>query len=479
MSVLLQYVNGHEVNYGPAATLSRQRTAFLNGGAPTLAQRRADLKTLRGLLTDHRADWEAAIAADFGHRAHHETAIMELVPTIEGIDYLSRNLRRFMRPERRHVPALFRMGSARVEYQPLGVVGIISPWNYPVNLALMPLATALAAGNRVMLKVSEFTPITSGLMHRLISQAFDRFQVSVITGDASVAQEFSRLPFDHLMLTGSTKTGRAVMQAASENLVPVTLELGGKSPVIVAPGRVTEHTTRRIAFGKLANAGQTCVAPDYALVHENDVDAFTEAFSTATARLYPNGPDCKSYSTIASDAHFDRLNALIDDARAHGALILPVGRNVAQAANRERTIAPTLILNPAPGMDVMQEEIFGPILPIVTYRTLDQAIDYINERPRPLALYYFGPEGAACDRVLSRTTSGNVGINSTLMHVALDDLPFGGIGHSGMGAYHGIEGFRRFSHAKGIYAQGRRNLADLAQPPYGTAANALLAWKLG
>jgi len=462
----------------PATILDRQREAFLRNGAPDLATRRADLSRLRALLIDNRRELEKAVAADFGHRSCHETALMELVPTVEGIDYLSKNLRRFMAPERRKVSAVFRMGRARVAYQPLGVIGIISPWNYPLNLALMPLATALAAGNRAMLKPSELTPRTSALMQHLLAEAFHADKVAVITGDAEVAKAFSALPFDHLMFTGSTRIGRAVMRAASENLTPVTLELGGKSPAIIARGAVDQTVARRIAFGKLANAGQTCVAPDYVLVHEDELEVFTTAFNTATERLYPNGPVSDDYSTIVSDAHYDRLIGLIEDAKAKGAKIMTMGQDAEKAIKRDRTIAPTLILNPTQAMDVMQDEIFGPILPVMTYRTLDEAITFVNARPRPLALYWFGPSGEDQDRILAETTSGNVGINSTMLHVAQDDLPFGGVGESGIGAYHGVEGFRRFSHAKGIYVQGRWNFADLAMAPFGRLADRLLKFML-
>ncbi|OUD08573.1 coniferyl aldehyde dehydrogenase [Marivivens niveibacter] len=458
--------------------LDLQRTAYLRDGVPNLASRRADLARLRALLVENRRSIEKAVAEDFGHRSHHETALMELVPTINGIDYLSKNLHRFMSPERRQVSALLRMAHANVVYQPLGVVGVISPWNYPVNLALMPLATALAAGNRVMLKPSELTPKTSALIEQLLARAFEPEQVAVVNGDAEVAKAFSALPFDHLMFTGSTKVGRTVMRAASANLTPVTLELGGKSPAVISRGAVDAITARRIAYGKLANAGQTCVAPDYVLVHQDDVEDFATAFETATSRIYPAGPNSDDYSTIISDAHFNRLNGLVEDAKTKGARVVTVGHAPADAAQRKRTIAPTLILNPSVDMDVMQEEIFGPILPVITYQTIDEAIAFINARPRPLALYWFGPAGKARDRVLAETTSGNVGINSTILHVAQDDLPFGGVGESGIGAYHGIEGFRRFSHAKGIYSQGRWNLADMAMAPFGKIANQLLKFML-
>lgn len=454
--------------------LARQRAASLRDGAPTLSARKADLRKLRAAILARREEIERALEADFGHRSRHETAMMEIMPSVQGIDYLHRNLRRFIRPERRHVALTFRFASARVEYQPLGVVGIVAPWNYPLGLALMPLATAIAAGNRAMIKPSEFTPETSALLAGMLGEIFPPEQVAIVTGDAAVGAAFSALPFDHLLFTGSTQVGRAVMRAASENLVPVTLELGGKSPVIVAPGHVNDATASHIAFGKLANAGQTCVAPDYAMVHEDEVDAFRAAYSRAVSTLYPEGPDSADYSSIINDRHFDRLNRLIEDATAKGANILPVGRKSQEAQKRPHTLAPVLVLNPGDDMAIMREEIFGPVLPVLTYRELDEAIAYVNARPRPLALYYFGRDDADCRRLLSRTTSGNVGINNTLMHYAQDDLPFGGVGPSGMGAYHGIEGFRSMSHAKGIYSQGRWNAATLLRAPFGRVADTIL-----
>lgn len=452
--------------------LARQRAAFLNDGPPTLAQRKADLKKLRAAIIGNRSLIEAALKADFGHRSRHETAIMEMVPLVQGIDYLSRNLRRFMRPQRRHVALTFRLAGARVEYQPLGVIGIVAPWNYPLSLALMPLATAIAAGNRAMIKPSEFTPETSALLARLLAGIFPPEQVAVVNGDAAVGAAFTALAFDHLLFTGSTQVGKAVMRAAAENLVPVTLELGGKSPVIVAPGQASRETASGIAFGKLANAGQTCIAPDYVMVHESDVETFRAAYDEAVSDLYPQGPASTDYTSIINDRHFDRLNGLLRDAEDKGARVLPVGRPVKGV--RAHTLAPMLVLDPSEEMAVLQQEIFGPILPLVTYREIDEAIAYVNAHRRPLALYYFGPDDAERRKVLSLTTSGNVGINTTLMHYAQDDLPFGGVGASGMGAYHGVEGFRAMSHAKGIYTQGRWNTANLLRAPFGRLADRVL-----
>ena len=451
--------------------LARQRAAFLRDGPPALARRRADLGKLRAAVLANRDEIERAIAADFGHRSRHETALMELMTLVNGIDYLRRNLRRFMAPTRRHVAPTFWLAGARIEYQPLGVVGIVAPWNYPVSLALAPLATALAAGNRAMVKPSELTPGTSALLERLLGETFPGDQVAVVTGDASVGAAFAALPFDHLLFTGSTRVGRAVMKAASENLVPVTLELGGKSPVIVAPGHAHERAVSSIAYGKLANAGQTCIAPDYAMVHQDDVDAFAAAYGRAVSALYPAGPASDDYTSIVNDRHFERLRGLLDDARAKGARVVELGGQ----AHRPRAMAPALVLGVSDEMALMREEIFGPILPVLPYRAIDEAVAYVNARPRPLALYYFGPDDADRHSVLSRTTSGNVGINTTLMHYAQDDLPFGGVGPSGMGAYHGVEGFRAMSHAKGVYVQRRLNAASLLKAPFGRLADAVLA----
>lgn len=454
--------------------LSLQRAAFQRDGPPSLSQRRADLMKLRRAVVARRSEIEDVLNADFGHRSRHETAIMEVLTLIQGIGYLHRNLRRFMRPTRRRVALPMRFASARIEYQPLGVVGILAPWNYPFSLALMPLATALAAGNRAMVKPSEFTPATSQLLVRMLAENFPQEQVAAVTGDASAGAAFSALPFDHLIFTGSSSVGRAVMKAAGDNLVPVTLELGGKSPVIVAKGYALGHAAAGIAYGKLANAGQTCVAPDYALVHEDEIGAFTAAFGKAVACLYPDGPASDDYTSIVNGRHYARLTGLIDDARAKGARVLEVGCKPDDAGRRPHTLAPTVVLGAKDNMRIMQEEIFGPVLPVLPYRDIGEAIAFVNARPRPLALYYYGGDGGDRRAVLSRTTSGNVTINGTLMHYAQDDLPFGGVGPSGIGAYHGVEGFRALSHAKGIFEQGRWNGGNLLRAPFGRLAEAIL-----
>ena len=461
-----------------AVLLARQRAAFLRDGPPSLVERRANLKKLRAAVLARKADLEAALDADFGHRSRHETAIMEVLPLTWGIDFLHKNLRRFMRRERRRVALPMRFARADVEYQPLGVIGIVAPWNYPLSLALMPLATALAAGNRAMIKPSELTPATSAVLVALVTETFSEDEVTVVTGDASIGAAFAALPFDHLFFTGSTAVGRAVMRAASEHLVPVTLELGGKSPVLVDRGQPLDRVAADIVYGKLANAGQTCVAPDYVVLHEGDVDGFVEAWGRAVAAFYPDGPASQDYTSIVSARHYDRLRGLLDDAQAKGARVVETGPSPERAKDRAHTLPPTLVFNVHGDMRIMQEEIFGPVLPIVTYRNLDEAIAFVNARPRPLALYYFGSSATNRTRVLTRTTSGGVTINGTILHYVQDDLPFGGVGASGFGAYHGIEGFRAFSHQKAVFDVGRWNGGALLRPPFGRLTNMILAWML-
>jgi coniferyl-aldehyde dehydrogenase len=447
--------------------LARQRAVLLRDGAPTLAARKADLNKLKHAVRARLPEFEKTLNSDFQGRSAKETAILEGVALVQGINYLRRNLKGWMRPQKRHVDMQFMPGRARVVYQPLGVVGIMSPWNFPIGLSLMPLATAIAAGNRAMIKPSEFTPATSDLLARMLGQIFPEEQVAVVTGGPEIGSAFSALPFDHLVFTGSTPVGRAVMKAASANLVPVTLELGGKSPVVVGKDSSLERAAASIAFGKLSNGGQICVAPDYALIPEKEVDAFLAAYDRAVRSLYPTGPASGDYTSIINERHYGRLRALLDEARAKGARVIEVGKSPEAAQTRPHTLAPTVVVGATDDTGLLNEEIFGPVLPIVPYRDIDEAIARINAGPRPLALYYFGGNGEDRRKVLERTTSGNVTINDTLLHYAQDDLPFGGVGPSGMGAYHGVEGFKSLSHAKGIFEQSRWNLTGALRPPFG------------
>jgi coniferyl-aldehyde dehydrogenase len=460
--------------------LQTQRAAFLRDGPPVLARRLVDLEALKKATLGHAERFVHAVNGDFGHRSRQETSLLDLNPVLEGIGYMQRNLEVWMRPAEREVAPHFMPGSARVIYQPLGVVGVISPWNYPITLALGPLATAIAAGNRVMLKPSEFTPTTSALLKSMLSEIFDEDQVAVVTGDAHVGAAFSSLPFDHILFTGSTPVGRLVMRSASDNLVPVTLELGGKSPAIIERGSSLRRAANRIAFGRLVNAGQTCIAPDYVLVAEEELNDFVSALVAEAATLYPNIATNVDYTTIINDRHYSRLQNMVDDARAKGARICEIG---ASDGGRERTHArtflPVVVTNVTEDMAVATEEIFGPILPVIPYRTIEDAIAHVNARPRPLALYFFGSDGPAQQQVLARTTSGNVDINDTVMHYVQDDIPFGGVGASGMGAYHGHEGFKTMSHAKGVFVQSDLNITQAIHPPFGKLFDRVVGYLLG
>ncbi|WP_408889676.1 coniferyl aldehyde dehydrogenase [Novacetimonas pomaceti] len=444
--------------------LAQQRAAFVQDGPPGAARRRADLRRLKAEVLRRRGDIVRALNTDFGQRSERESAIVELIPLVQSINYLICHLGHWMKPKRRHVSAYFQCGRAWVVRQPIGVVGIIAPWNYPLSLALVPLATAIAAGNRAMVKPSEMTPATAALIGEIVGAVFAPEQVAVVTGDAELGAAFSALPFDHILFTGSTAVGRKVATAAARNLTPVTLELGGKSPVVIEPGFPMERAADRVAYGKLTNAGQTCIAPDYVLLHEADEDAFAHAYRQAVERLHPGGyagsPD---YTAILNQHHYERLRGLLRDAEEHGARVIRLGAD----SDAGHVLAPALVLGATPEMAIMREEIFGPVLPVLTYRNPDEAIAFINARPRPLALYYFGDRHAQRDRLLERTVSGNVTINGTLLHYAQDDLPFGGVGDSGIGAYHGREGFMALTHPRGIYRQGRINAATLLQPPFG------------
>ncbi|MGK9066878.1 coniferyl aldehyde dehydrogenase [Stutzerimonas chloritidismutans] len=451
------------------AILERQRKAFAADPHPSSETRLQWLEALHDLLATHQQAIVEAISQDFGHRNADETRLAEIMPSLHGIRHAQRHLRRWMKPSRRRVGLAFQPASARVIYQPLGIVGIIVPWNYPLYLAIGPMIGALAAGNRIMLKMSEATPVTGMLLKGLLGQIFAEDQVAVVLGEADVAIAFSRLPFDHLLFTGSTRVGRQVMRAAADNLTPVTLELGGKSPAIVSADVPLEQAAERIAFGKMLNAGQTCVAPDYVLVPRQRLAPFIEAYRQAVRHLYPSLVDNPDYTSIVNQHHADRLQAYLDDARAHGARILPL-----HDEGHGRRMPPCLVLDVNDQMTLMQDEIFGPLLPVVPYDGLDEALAYVNARARPLALYYFGYGKAEQRRVLHETHAGGVCLNDTLLHVAQDDLPFGGIGPSGMGHYHGREGFLTFSKAKGVFARPRLNSTRLIYPPYGRPLQRLI-----
>ena len=449
--------------------LAALRAAYRANPMPSAEQRRAWLKALRELILGEKQALIEAVSRDFSNRAAEETLLAEIMPSLHGIDYASKRLGKWMKPSRRSVGLAFQPAAAKVVYQPLGVVGVIVPWNYPLYLAFGPLIGALAAGNRVMIKMSESTPATSQLVKELLARIFPEDMVAVVLGEAEVGQAFSRLPFDHLLFTGATSIGKHVMRAAAENLVPVTLELGGKSPAIVSADVPLADAAERIAFGKTMNAGQTCVAPDYVLVPQDRLEGFVAAYRAAVQRFYPKLENNPDYTAIINERQLGRLKGHIADAEAKGAQLVPLF-----PGDQGRRLAHSLVLNVSDEMKLMQEEIFGPLLPIVPYQRLDEAFAYINDRPRPLALYYFGYDKGEQQRVLHETHSGGVCLNDTLLHVAQDDMPFGGVGPSGMGHYHGHEGFLTFSKAKGVLIKQRFNAARLIYPPYGTAIQKLI-----
>jgi len=455
------------------ALFEAQRAAFLRAGAPPLEARRADLQKLADAVRRHTPGLAAAISADFGTRSRQETELAEVFPVLASIRHARGHLARWMRPKRVAVGLELMPARARILYQPLGVVGIISPWNYAFQLAVMPLIAALAAGNRVMLKPSEITPRTADFLAELLAGLFPAEQVATVVGGAEVGAAFARLPFDHLFFTGSTAVGRKVMQAAAENLTPVTLELGGKSPCIVADDAALPDAVASIVHGKLLNAGQTCIAPDYVLLPKDRLDAFVALTVATTQKFYPTLAADPDYTSIVDDRHYRRLAHYVAEAKAGGTRVVEIDRDRGAAPNA-RKIAPTLLIEPPDNLAVMREEIFGPVLPIKTYRGLDEAIDYVNTRPRPLALYYFGADRGRRDEVLRRTISGGAAVNATLFQFAVERLPFGGVGASGLGAYHGEFGFQTFSHRKGVFLQSRMDFTRLLRPPFGRVMDLML-----
>jgi coniferyl-aldehyde dehydrogenase len=456
------------------ALFEAQRAAFAGDSFPALAVRLDRLDRLRRLLQENEDAIAQAISDDFGHRSRHETAIAETFIVLGAIAHARRHLRRWMK--RRRVGTSFHSlpGASWITPQPLGVVGIVSPWNYPLQLAIAPAVAALAAGNRVMIKPSELTPRFSGLLARLIGQQFSADECLVVTGDAELGKAFVGLPFDHLFFTGSTAVGRQVALAAAANLTPVTLELGGKSPAIVDASCDIQDAARKIAAGKLFNAGQTCIAPDYALVPQARLQEFVDAYTQAAGQMYPALEGNPDYTSIVNDRHYARLDALAQEARAQGARIVQLHPQEQAGSAATRKMAPALLLDVTGRMAIMQEEIFGPLLPVLAYESLDEAIHFVNERPRPLALYWFGKDGAHRDRVLRETISGGVTLNDALLHVAQENLPFGGVGASGTGAYHGAWGFRLFSKEKPVFAQSALAATGLLRPPYGKLAATII-----
>lgn len=463
-----------------AGLLERQKEAQRVEGIPDAGRRIDRIDRAIDLLVRESVRIEAAIRQDFGHRSRHTTLFADIGASVASLKHARANLRGWMKPQRRRTtPAVLGWLGARAEvrHQPKGVVGIVAPWNYPVHLVFSPLAGAFAAGCRAMVKPSERTPRTSELLAELVRSSFDEAELAVVLGGADTGAAFASLPFDHLLFTGSAETGRKVAAAAAGNLVPVTLELGGKSPAVVGRDADLEAAVLRILAGKLSNAGQICLAPDYALVPRELVDAFVEIARKSVAAMFPDLPANPDYTALIDDRHRDRIRALVDDAASHGARIVELAPSGGESAPPTRKFPPLLVLDPTDGMAVLREEIFGPVLPVVPYGSFEEAVAFVEARPRPLGLYWFGRSPAERRRILSIPCGGST-LGDVVQHVAMEDLPFGGIGPSGMGNYHGVHGFRTFSHPKAVLHQSRLDLGAVLRPPYGRGFDRILSGML-
>lgn len=445
--------------------LNTQKSAYQLAPAPTTQHRIAQLTSLKDALLAHQDDLVAALDQDYGQRSAQDTLISDILPCVMNINYTIKHLKKWMKPQRRHAGLLLSPAKVTVHYQPLGVIGIMVPWNFPVMLSIGPLITTIAAGNRAMIKLSEFTPHTNTVLTKMLASIFDNDTVAVVEGEADVAAAFSALPFNHLIFTGSTTVGRHVMRAAADNLTPVTLELGGKSPVIIADDMPIATAVERLIYGKCLNAGQICVAPDYIFCPEDKVADFITAYQQQFQKMYGKKSTSNDYGNVINDTQHSRLLSWLDDAINKGAKVTSAsGQDIDRGS---RQLATQLVTGTTDDMLLMQGEIFGPILPIIGYKNLNDAISYINDRPRPLALYIMSFDEATQQELLTRTHSGGVCINETIFHVAADDAPFGGVGDSGMGHYHGKEGFLTFSKAKTVLSRGKLNTGKLVHPPYG------------
>jgi len=435
-------------------TLSLQKKSFINDGVPSIELRVDRLNRLKDLIIENRYDFTESLNADFGNRSKNASLMTDVYTIVPEINHAIKNIKKWTKDEKRSSNFPFGLLGAKsyIRYEPLGTVGMISPWNFPVNLAFGPLAAIFAAGNQVMHKPSELTPETAKLMKDLCDKNFDETEFATFLGGPEVGEAFSRLHFDHLLYTGSGNVGKHVMNAASQNLVPLTLELGGKSPVVISEGADMDVSAKRIMFGKTMNAGQICLAPDYVIVHKNKKDEFIKRLENAIQEFYPDIKNNDDYTSIINERHFDRLNSLIDDAREKGATINQINPANEDFSQQEfYKIPPTIITNATSDMRVMNEEIFGPILPVVEYDDIDDAISMINNKDRPLGLYYFGTNKNEETNILNNTSSGGVTINNVVGHIQQKDLPFGGVGPSGMGRYHSLDGFKNFSNPRAVF----------------------------
>jgi len=461
-----------------APAFERLRAAHL-AHIPSHGERLAALERLDRAVRACRDELVEACSADFGRRAPMETLGADVMVALDEIRHARRHLRRWMKPQRRSVNLSFRPARGEVRYAPLGVVGIVAPWNYPFQLAIAPLASALAAGNRVMIKPSEFTPRVSALLARMLGAAFGPDQVLVVQGDAALGAAFTALPFDHLLFTGSTEVGRRVMAAAAANLTPVTLELGGKSPALVAPGYPVAHAADPIAFGKCLHGGQTCVAPDYVLVPRAQRDAFVEAYLASVKRRYPTLANNPDYTAVINGRQAERLRAWLEDARQRGVEVRQHAPEGEVAPAGVELIPPTVLIDPPEDSQVMRGEIFGPLLPVKSYEDLNEAVDYVLSKDKPLAFYAFDRDAARVERVLERVSAGMACVNDVLIQFGQSEFPIGGVGASGMGAYHGHTGFLAFSKQMPVLYQSRLNGMKLFDPPYGAFTAKLVRWLTG
>ena len=459
--------------------LEKQKIAHLREGPLSVETRKEWIDRCIALLIKYQNEIAEAISEDFGHRSTESSLLADVAGSIGSLKSAKENIKKWVKPEKRKVtPSILGLLGAklRLEYQPLGTVGVISPWNFPVTLTFGPLGSIFAAGNRAMIKPSEFTPKTSELMKKMFEEAFSEEEVAVFTGGPDLGEAFSSLPFDHLLFTGATSIAKHVMRAASENLVPVTLELGGKSPVIISKKSNFEVSVNRVMAGKTMNAGQICLAPDYVFIPKDKKEEFISQSKKVVTDMYPSLKDNPDYTSVINQRHYDRLQGYVEEAKEKGFEVIeinPSNEDFSQQAHHK--IPPTLIVDPDDSLSVMKEEIFGPILSVKTYESIEDTVDYINSKDRPLGLYYFGDDKEEMQNVLENTTSGGVTINDVVFHVGQDNAPFGGVGPSGTGSYHGVEGFKNFSHTKTIYTQSKFDgLFGLFRPPFGSKAKSAI-----
>ena len=460
--------------------LESQKNHFIKEGSPSIELRVDRLNRLKSLIMDNRYDLVDALNEDYGNRSKNTSIMTDAYSIIPDINNAIKNIKQWTRPKKRSSNFPFGLFGAKsyVRHEPLGTVGMISPWNFPVNLTFKPLAAIFAAGNQVMHKPSELTPLTASLIKELCDKAYDENEFATFLGGPEVGEAFTKLHFDHLLYTGSGNIGKHVMQSASQNLVPVTLELGGKSPVVIGKSADMKVSAKRIMFGKTLNAGQICLAPDYVIVHKDKKEEFISEVENAVKDFYPSIKDNDDYSSIINERHFNRINSLIQDAKEKGAHINEINPSNEDFSQQQfYKIPPTIVTDTSDDMKIMNEEIFGPVLPVIGFDDLDEALSTINSKDRPLGLYYFGTDKSEESQIMNKTSSGGVTINNVVGHIQQKDLPFGGVGPSGMGRYQSYDGFKNFSNPRAFYKDvGFKfdKLFDGIRPPYTKSIESLL-----